>query len=162
MTRLASILGIAVVATLVLLSGCESAVKTTDYAKKLEGTWEGSIKRQAPPVLSEVTAEVTRTDTNKGDVSLTISSGPIGAPSEMREMTKVSGSIEVTATEIKVSGVVIDPPNPVLAQGLTQGLTLTYKLSDDDNKVTVGNAELFPVLLGSMDIMLTKQMGSDG
>ena len=33
MTRLASILGVAMVATLVLLSGCEQAVKT-DYAKK--------------------------------------------------------------------------------------------------------------------------------
>ena len=38
MTRLASILGVATVATLILLSGCESAVKT-DYAKKLEGSW---------------------------------------------------------------------------------------------------------------------------
>ena len=38
MTRLASIVGVATVATLVLLSGCESAVKT-DYAKKLDGTW---------------------------------------------------------------------------------------------------------------------------
>ena len=37
MTRLASILGVATVATLVLLSGCEQAVKT-DYAKNLEGT----------------------------------------------------------------------------------------------------------------------------
>ena len=33
MTRLASILGVATVATLVLLSGCEQAVKT-DYAKR--------------------------------------------------------------------------------------------------------------------------------
>ena len=38
MTRLASILGVATVATLVLLSGCESAVKT-DYTAKLDGTW---------------------------------------------------------------------------------------------------------------------------
>ena len=38
MTRLASILGVATVATLVLLSGCEQAVKT-DYAKKLVGAW---------------------------------------------------------------------------------------------------------------------------
>ena len=38
MTRLASILGVATVATLVLLSGCEQAVKT-DYAKNLAGTW---------------------------------------------------------------------------------------------------------------------------
>ena len=35
MTRFASIMGVAAVATLVLLSGCETAVRT-DYAKKLE------------------------------------------------------------------------------------------------------------------------------
>ena len=38
MTRLASILGVATVATLVLLAGCESPMKT-DYAKDLAGTW---------------------------------------------------------------------------------------------------------------------------
>ena len=40
MTRLASIMGVATVATLVLLSGCESPMKT-DYATKtwLEGIW---------------------------------------------------------------------------------------------------------------------------
>ena len=50
MTRLASILGVATVATLVLLSGCESAVKTdyakTDYAGKL---WRnGRYTRMTP------------------------------------------------------------------------------------------------------------------
>ena len=39
MTRLASILGVATVATLVLLSGCETAVKTDYTAKKCDGTW---------------------------------------------------------------------------------------------------------------------------
>ena len=40
MTRLASILGVATVATLVLLSGCEQATqkKDTDYAAALAGT----------------------------------------------------------------------------------------------------------------------------
>ena len=48
MTRLASILGVATVATLVLLSGCEQAVKT-DYAKKLEGTWvSAELDRMLP------------------------------------------------------------------------------------------------------------------
>ena len=41
MTRLASILGVATVATLVLLSGCESPTKT-DYSKDLEGNLERS------------------------------------------------------------------------------------------------------------------------
>ena len=39
MTRIVSVLG---VATLVLLSGCESAVKK-DYVKDLAGTWNASI-----------------------------------------------------------------------------------------------------------------------
>ena len=38
MTRLASILGVATVATLVLLSGCEQAMQT-DHVEDLEGTW---------------------------------------------------------------------------------------------------------------------------
>ena len=41
MTRLASILGVATVAALVLLSGCDQATqkKDTDYAAALAGTW---------------------------------------------------------------------------------------------------------------------------
>ena len=81
MTRFASIMGVAAVATLVLLSGCETPMKT-DYAKKLEGTWKRTLgDRQLPnplvpgttvPGMSEVTAAVTRTGTNKGTVSITI------------------------------------------------------------------------------------------
>ena len=41
MTRLASIMGVAAVATLVLLSGCETPMKT-DYAKDLQGKWTTS------------------------------------------------------------------------------------------------------------------------
>ena len=174
MTRFASILGVATVATLVLLSGCESATKTdTDYAKKLEGTWNDTISHDimppgtdvAVPGMSQVTAEVTRTGTNQGAVSLTISTGPVGVTDEtMIETTTVSGSIEVTSSEIMVSDISVVPPNPAIAQALADGLTLTYDLSDDESEVTVGNAVLFPALLGptNSEITLTKQMTDDG
>ncbi|MCY4442168.1 MAG: hypothetical protein OXE53_18415 [Deltaproteobacteria bacterium] len=172
MTRFASILGVATVATLVLLSGCESATKTdTDYAKKLEGTWNGTIEHPVGepgatvPGSSMVRAEVSRTGTNQGAVSLTISTGPVGVTDETMIVTNtVSGSIEVTATEIMVSDVSVVPPNPAIAQALADGLTLTYDLSDDESEVTVGNAVLFPALLGptNSEITLTKQMAGDG
>ena len=157
MTRIASILGVATVATLVLLSGCESATKTdTDYAKKLEGTWNGTV-----PGSSMVSAEVMRTGTNQGTVSLTISQ--VGVTDESMT-TKVSGSIEVTSSEITVSDVSVVPPDPATAPLLADGLTLTYVLSDDESEVTVGNAMLFPALLGptNSEITLTKQMTGDG
>ena len=46
MTRFASILGVATVATLVLLTGCETATqkKDTDYAAALAGTWTYSTE----------------------------------------------------------------------------------------------------------------------
>ena len=175
MIRFASIMGVATVATLVLLSGCESATKTdTDYAKKLEGTWNGTIEHdvqnpQSPgttvPGSSMVTAEVSRTGTNQGDVSLTISTGPVGVTDGTMIMTTtIKGSIEVTSSEITVSDVSVVPPNPTIAPALADGLTLTYDLSDDESEVTVGNAVLFPVLLGptNSEITLTKQMAGDG
>ena len=173
MTRLASILGVATVATLVLLSGCESAVKT-DHAKQLVGTWNVTIEdrdlqnRMPPPDtikgMSEVTAAVSRTGTNKGTVSLTIVDTPTGAP--MGVTTTVMGDIEVTSTEITVSDVAVEPMAVLaalpqeLAAGLTAGLTLTYTLSDDGSELTIGNAALFTVLLGATEIKLTKEMAS--
>ena len=78
MTRFASIMGVAAVATLVLLSGCETPMKT-DYAKDLEGVWMTTIMRDvpnqavSPPAMVSVTtaveATISRTDTNMGSVS---------------------------------------------------------------------------------------------
>ena len=171
MTRFASILGVATVATLVMLSGCESPTET-DYAKQLEGRWSGTVSHDiappgtntAVPGMSHVTADVKRTGTNKGAVSLTINTGPVGATEAMMMATTVSGSIEVTSSEITVSDVSVDPPDPAIAQALAAGLTLTYDLSDDESEVTVGNAVLFPTLLGptNSEITLTKQMAGDG
>ena len=175
MTRIASILGVATVATLVLLSGCETAVKP-DYAKDLEGTWSTDLDRMIPldlatpmvltGVKTAVTAEVTRTGTNKGAVSLKIADTPTGAPMPIATTT-VTGDIEVTATEIMVSDVAVDPltvltalPQELAAGLTTEGLTLTYTLSDDGSELTVGNAALFTVLLGAAEIKLTKEMAS--
>ena len=169
MTRLASIMGVATVATLGLLSGCESAVKT-DYAKNLVGTWTVTLmyvtnSMPSPatvPGTTVVTANILRTDTNKGAVSLEIVGTPTGGPAGT---TTVTGDIEVTATEIMVSKVAVDPLTVLttlpqeLAAGLTEGLTLTYKHSDDGSELTVGNAALFTALLGTMEIKLTKGDG---
>ena len=91
MTRLASIMGVATVATLVLLSGCESAVKT-DYAKNLEGRWTtaelpGTVDRPDGPLYEmlpekiPVTRMVTVTiqdgsGQHEGTFSLTVTSTP--------------------------------------------------------------------------------------
>ena len=78
---------------------------------------------------------------------------------------EVTGDIEVTATDITVSDVMVEPmalltANPTLAAGLAQGLTLTYDRSDDGSKLTVGNAVLFTALLGVTEVTLTKEMAS--
>ena len=173
MTRFASILGVATVATLVLLSGCESPTKT-DYAKDLEGTWKVTIMRDLPnpaaptttvPGMSAVTAEVSRTGTNKGTVSLTIVDTPTAVPAAA-QTTEVMGTIEVTADDISVSDVAVDPVTLIdmlpdaLSASLAEGLTLTYMLSDDGSELTVGNAALFTALLGATEIKLTKEMAS--
>ena len=66
MTRLASIVGVATVATLVLLSGCESATakNDTDYAAALAGTWmtaelAGSVDKPTDPTVAPLVAHIT-------------------------------------------------------------------------------------------------------
>ena len=166
MTRFASIMGVATVATLVLLSGCETPMKT-DYAKKLEGTWTLTLDRQVPPdpaaptvtvpVMTAVEASVTRTDTNKGTVSIAISDTPpmpAGAPAIAE--TTVTGSIEVTSsmitvtiTDLTVTRGGVEVPNdtlPPTVQGLaTAPQKLDYTITDDELEIA---SPLLPVLLG--------------
>ena len=167
MTRLASILGVATVATLVLLSGCETPMKT-DYAKDLAGTWKVTLERATltppPPMVpgtSAVTAVVTRTDTNKGTVSLEIVGTPTADPTQASTVT-VTGSIEVTTDKITVSDISVMPITVVAdlpggASALAQGLTLTYDRSDDGSELEVTETTLFPILLGQDKLTLTKQ-----
>ena len=162
MTRLASILGVATVATLVLLSGCESPMKT-DYAKDLQGTWKVTIEdRQVSPnpadlVTTTVTAIVTRSGTNKGTVALEITNVPpsLTVPPQI----DVTGDIAVTDTKITVSSVMVEPmeltADPTLSAVVAQGIELTYEHSDDGSKLTVSNTELFSILLGPTHTKLT-------
>ena len=100
MTRLASILGVATVATLVLLSGCEQATqkKDTDYAAALAGSWmsaalPGTVAKPTAPadivtlvatlpgdsiaVTSQVTITIEDGDgAHAGTFALTVSSVP--------------------------------------------------------------------------------------
>ena len=184
MTRLASILGVATVATLILLSGCESPTKT-DYAKDLEGTWtngpaEAAIMNPTGnmppeiPVMRTVTAEITPDGANKGSFSVTVSDmvnhplneGPFAVPL----VSKASGTFEVDGTKITMTipadGIVL-PLGQSLPDQLTQ-LTaspqvLLYDLADSNTKLDLSGA----VLLGlqvttSLDqkFTLTKQMAS--
>ena len=162
MTRLASIVGVATVATLVLLSGCETAVKT-DYAKDLEGTWEVTIPRTlttpaTPPAMvpgmTAVTADITRTGTNKGTVSIAVADTPDGATDPLAK-TAVSGTIEVTSSKIIVTvtnivvtqgGTVVPNDNlPDAVKGLAANpQELTWTLTDNKLKIS---SELLPVLL---------------
>ena len=177
MTRLASILGVATVATLILLSGCESPTKT-DYAKDLKGTWSTDLDRMVPSIPTDLTSTLVATKTtvtatvmtgdtaNTGDLKLTIVE-EVADPGLPRPEISASGEIEVTATEIMVSDVAVNPltvlaalPQELAAGLTTEGLTLTYTLSDDGSELTVGNAALFTVLLGAAEIKLTKEMAS--
>ena len=172
MTRFASIMGVAAVATLVLLSGCETPMKT-DYAKKLEGTWKVELDRMVPidprdamstPVSAKttVTAGIAAGDkANTGSFSLEISDAVAARPVQAPPVS-VTGTIEVDASEIKVTITALTPEalkaNPAVSP-LTQGpQTLTYKLMD--NKLTVASP-LLPVLLGDPthagSLTLTKQ-----
>ena len=167
MTRLASILGVATVATLVLLSGCESPTKT-DYSKDLEGNWTVTLTDVPNPMpppdtipATVVTADISRTDTNKGTVSLKITVSPASS-------TTVEGSIEVTADKITVTEISVMPETAVAdlpggAGALKQGLTLMYKLLDDGSELEVSNTTLFPFLLGqdNSKLTLTKQMANN-
>ena len=179
MTRLASILGVATVATLVLLSGCEQAV-TTDYAKDLQGTWSTEFDRMIPldtampmdltAVTTAVAAEVTRTGTNKGTVSLTIADTLTAAVAPVAT-TEVMGTIEVTSSKITVTvtGIAVTRggmavPNAALPEEV-QGLAaspqeMTWNLSGD--MLTIGSP-LLPVLLAdptTMEFVFTKEPAS--
>ena len=118
MTRLASIVGVATVATLVLLSGCETAVRT-DYADALVGTWQyGPVDAtllnplgDMPPQF-DVKRSVTVTiadgdDANTGSFTLMVNDvvkaprnvGPLEEPFS----TTVTGTMNVDKSTITVT-----------------------------------------------------------
>ena len=118
MTRLASILGVATVATLVLLAGCEQATgkKDTDHVAALAGTWmSAEISRDVPnpmdpTVMIQVTTVVTAMIgvTEASAFTLQMSdTPPVGPPIP----TAVTGTFTATADTITVTVTSVTPEN---------------------------------------------------
>lgn len=185
MTRFASIMGVAAVATIVLLSGCETPT-TTDYAKDLAGTWthgpapvtlDNPLPEGQPPqipAMRTVTATVTRTGVNKGTFAVAVSDqanapldvGPLAEPVEK----KASGTMEVDGTEITVT---ISADDIMLPPGVTLTPTqvaafagpqkIQYDLTDNDTKLNLSGGVLVALEVTSSPtgkFMLDKQMAS--
>ena len=145
MTRLASILGVATVATLVLLSGCESAVKT-DYTAKLDGTWTASnltVMHPGVPTGIPTTVTVVIADgagVNTGTFQLTLAQ-TIALPVE----TTASGTVKaVSSSVLKVTLTEFTVPPKLISDGMDVDVTdlrgveqtLGYNLMDDSLKVS--------------------------
>ena len=167
MTRLASILGVATVATLVLLSGCESPTKT-DYATQLEGTWTNGPAMTITSARRTVTAEIMRDGVNKGSFSVTVSDTVAGLDTPI--VSKASGTMEVDETKITVTlsadSIKLPPgvtPTPEQLMALTPAAELEYDLTDNDTKLDLSGGALVALKVTSSPtakFTLTKKMAS--
>ena len=166
MTRLASILGVATVATLVLLSGCEQAVKT-DYTKKLDGKWSVDTMTMQPnpaaptmtiPVQTTVTVDIedgsgVNTGTFMVTVTLPGEAGPVN--------TVGSGSInDASNSELKVTLKEIEGPMvPAQVSALIDS-EQTIGYAHDGNELTITSQLLVALRVAAADmpsLTLTKQ-----
>lgn len=162
MTRVASFVGVAAVATMILLSGCPTAVKV-DLAKQLAGTWTtaelpGTIDPGTGPVAATMTATAVITDGpghHEGTFSLTVTSVPTDAAVAAmlpKVVTTATGTINVqNSTEMRVivesiaNVPAIIPVPPDITSSLKNiPLDATYQLAD--NQLTLTSAAL--VFLG--------------
>ena len=151
MTRLASVIvGVAVVATMVRLSGCPQPA--TDYAEVLVGTWTVSLKATVPnpaapttpiEVDSDVTVEIASSEKNAGTIELTVEN--YFPPSPVPVKTVGSGSFTVDATVITATLDEISEPVPQNVRDL-KGVEqrITWKISG--NMLTVTSKPLFEPL----------------
>ena len=179
MTRFASIMGVAAVATLVLLSGCETPMKT-DYTKKLEGTWMVNAMATVPnPLAAQPGAEPTiqipaavtvaimdSTGVNKGTFMLTVVTTGVDPATQMPTTaeTQGSGSIndasssKLMVTLTKIAGPTVPPAATAL---VNQEQTIGYAL--DGNSLTITHALLAVLGVAKPDmpsLTLTKQTAS--
>ena len=151
MIRLASILGVATVTTLVLLSGCEAAMEKTDYVKDLEGTWTVSDlpamvtpPDSNTPVASMANVDVAITEgdeLNTGTFTVAVTHSTITTPPIALPPITASGSFVVDSKNIDVTVDSIDagpggtPPD--LAPLVGQEIEIGYTFTDDDKlKIT--------------------------
>ena len=162
MTRFASIMGVAAVATLVLLSGCEQAMEKTDYVKDLEGTWEVmelatsvDVGGTAVPGTADIEVSITSGDKlNTGDFTLEVNN-----TTPIVGLVTATGSIEADSDEIKVTIDSISPADflPPQVQALQgEEVTINYTVTDDSLEIS---SALLLSGLGVVDekLRLTKQ-----
>ena len=172
--RVVSLMGVAAVATMVILAGCSSgpgaAPADEDHAAAIAGTWMSqALDRMVPldlmdptnltAVMTTVTVEIVAGDmANMGTFAIASTDTVAGQPVSG---VSVSGTIVVDASEIVVTVAGTEPPEAATEYPALAGpQTLTYMLSDDGKMLTVGSP-LLGVLLGPMhtSLELTKQDG---
>lgn len=164
MTRLASDLGIvAVVAVVVVLSGCNTAVKT-DYAENLAGTWmSAAINRDVPnpadtemmiPVTTVITATIGADEADAFMLSVT-DTPPAGEPIPTRVVgtfTATADSITVTVTEV----VPAEHPQAQLVKDVPP--VFSYELSETELKLGGAGVVAFKLVPSATDqLTLTRQ-----
>ncbi len=150
MTRLASILGIATVATLVLLSGCEQAMDRTDFVTDLEGTWVGDgisamvlPPGQTTPLSGEARVEVEINGgekLNTGHFKLTVT---LSIPTNQQHLLPISaggsilvGSKNIAVTIEEIMGDPISGPPAVLQNLQGEETDIGYEIADDSLAIT--------------------------
>ena len=178
--RVVWLMGVAAVATMVILAGCGDGpgAKPADpadppdeqpanYVTALVGTWTATASVLADPAIpaSEVqhaiTAIIEAGDmANMGTLTLSVVSTVV-ITMQQGDPTIVTGSIAVDASAITVTIAAVDPPpdptDPnaaVILAALAEPQPLTYTLSEDGSTLTVSNAQLLPLLVGSASITL--------
>ena len=175
MTRFASFMGVATVATLVLLSGCETPMKT-DYTKQLDGTWTITglmVQAPNPALAQDPTASPTiqiPTDVkvvivdgsgvNTGTFELTVTQ-TVAAPPVPRAETKGTGTVTAeSSSELKVT--LTDIMGPMVPDTVTAlknvAQTFGYDLKDDSLKISSAVLAALGVTSSATDeLELTKQ-----
>ena len=147
MTRLASIMGMATVATMVLLSGCDQAMEKddTDYAAALAGTWMSDVvshqivnpKNPMDPMdLVDITSVATVTIGEHAADSFTITITDVIPPTtEPFLVSTATGIFTATVDAISVSVSSTDPPS--VASLLDDGvLEFDYEATDTELKLS--------------------------
>ena len=174
MTRLASIMGVAAVATLVLLSGCEQAMEKTDYTKKLDGTWAitglmvevpNTVETPGAPATIMLDTNVTLViedgeGVNTGSFSMTIAQVVPPLPDRVNTAmgsgtVKAESSSVLKVTLTAIMGTQL-PENVTALKDVEQ--TFGYDL--DGNTLKVSAAVLFGLGITSSptdELELTKQ-----
>ena len=138
MTRFASILGVATVATLVLLSGCETATqkKDTDYAAALAGTWmatglSGTVdKPTAPAAIADLVAMLPGDSIDvTSQVALTIKDGDgahAGTFALMVSSVPVNEQLKIALAAMRIDAIVTSAMGTInVEDGSKMKVTLT-------------------------------------